>query len=507
MDIILLLIRLALAVVFGVAGVSKLADLTASRKAVAGFGVPERLANSVGWMLPVAEIITAVGLLFIESAWVAAIAALSLLGLFIIGISVNLVRGRQPDCNCFGQVHSEPISWTLVMRNLIFSALALLVIIQGKNNAGMDIFKSGEDFTVTGKLELFINIAILAVLAFIAITLKQLLNQQLSIVKNLEGLKNDLLGEDKPETITREDVTPPTQHLPVGAPAPEFALASLDGGEIALQSLLAKGNPLMLFFVSPTCSPCATLLPDLERWQKELADRFTFALISKGALAENQTKFADYGIDYVLLQNESEIADAYLAQWTPGAILVKADGVIGSQVAYGTEQIKKLFDHVTSLNETKPWFSKPSSAQGDLESIKPTIGDKAPHVELPDLAGNPVTLSDFFNKKTLLLFWSPNCGFCNAMLDEVKSLEARPANGTRLVIVSSGSAEQLSEQGLQSPILLDDKFKTGEAFGASGTPSAVLIDAEGKIASSVGVGEVEVLALAGVSHSKVAKQS
>ncbi|HAG99174.1 MAG TPA: hypothetical protein DCL75_10035 [Ktedonobacter sp.] len=52
--------------------------------------------------------------------------------------------------------------------------------------------------------------------------------------------------------------------------------------------------------------------------------------------------------------------------------------------------------------------------------------------------------------------------------------------------------------GLQSPILLDQAgMSIGSKFGANGTPMAVLVDAEGKIASEVAAGAPAVLALAG----------
>jgi hypothetical protein len=57
--------------------------------------------------------------------------------------------------------------------------------------------------------------------------------------------------------------------------------------------------------------------------------------------------------------------------------------------------------------------------------------------------------------------------------------------------------------GLRSPVVLDEEFLVGWTFGASGTPSAVLIDAEGNIASEVVVGAPEVLELAGAGRSAV----
>jgi hypothetical protein len=56
--------------------------------------------------------------------------------------------------------------------------------------------------------------------------------------------------------------------------------------------------------------------------------------------------------------------------------------------------------------------------------------------------------------------------------------------------------------GLTSPVLLDQNFAAGRAFGASGTPSAVLVDAEGKVASGVAVGAPAVLELAGADRTE-----
>jgi hypothetical protein len=45
-------------------------------------------------------------------------------------------------------------------------------------------------------------------------------------------------------------------------------------------------------------------------------------------------------------------------------------------------------------------------------------------------------------------------------------------------------------------VLLEQGFQTGFSFGVNGTPSAVLVDAEGRIASPAAVGADAVLRLA-----------
>jgi hypothetical protein len=56
--------------------------------------------------------------------------------------------------------------------------------------------------------------------------------------------------------------------------------------------------------------------------------------------------------------------------------------------------------------------------------------------------------------------------------------------------------------GLRSTVVLDQEFATGQAFGTNGTPTAVLIDEQGKVATEVVAGAPAVLALAGASQTE-----
>jgi uncharacterized membrane protein YphA (DoxX/SURF4 family) len=62
MTLLLLFARLLLCAVFLVAGLAKLADLLGSRQAMRDFGVPNKLADFFGLLLPLAEIAVAVAL-------------------------------------------------------------------------------------------------------------------------------------------------------------------------------------------------------------------------------------------------------------------------------------------------------------------------------------------------------------------------------------------------------------------------------------------------------------
>lgn len=125
----MLLVRLMLAVVLAVAGVAKLTDRVGSRRAVVDFGVPERFASPVALLLPLAELTAAVLLVLRATARLGAVLALLLLAFFVAAIAVNLSHGRRPDCHCFGQLHSAPVGWPTLARNVVLALAAAWVVL------------------------------------------------------------------------------------------------------------------------------------------------------------------------------------------------------------------------------------------------------------------------------------------------------------------------------------------------------------------------------------------
>ena len=236
------------------------------------------------------------------------------------------------------------------------------------------------------------------------------------------------------------------------------------------------------------------------------------ALISRGTVEANRPKVTEYGLTHVLLQHDREVAQAYQASGTPSAVLVRRDGTISSSLAQGADAIRALLDKTLSPAgpDTLPMAAALGNGNGAAAAPRPpaspTIGEPAPDFSLPDLAGQTVSLSDFRGTTTLVLFWRPSCGFCQRMLPDLRAWEAKPHPGApKLLVVSTDSVADNQAMGLRSPVLLDqDGMRVGRLFGATGTPMAVLVDAEGKIASELAVGAPAVLALAGHTQDTTA---
>jgi peroxiredoxin len=332
--------------------------------------------------------------------------------------------------------------------------------------------------------------------------LVQIVRQQGRLLLRVDALEAQLAGLiGVPASGPAAGSIPAYAGLPMESVAPTFQLPDLDGGILTLGALCGIGKPVVLIFVDPGCGPCSALLPDLGRWQREHAGQLTVAVISRGTADENRALCTEHGLTRVLLQHDREVAEAYQAYATPSAVLIRPDGTVGSPLAQGPDECRALVCDV--LN--RPKFSTLPMLDGtsghELASapafVPLKLGEPAPPIQLPDLGGRRVSLAEFRGTKTVVVFWNPDCGFCQQMLPDLRNWEGNPPKGApKLLVVSTGSVEANRAQGLKSPVVLDQAFAVGSAFGAMGTPSAVLVDAKGTIASDVVLGASAVLMLA-----------
>jgi methylamine dehydrogenase accessory protein MauD len=356
--------------------------------------------------------------------------------------------------------------------------------------------------------------------------LTHLLRQNGRLLVRIEALEGGL-PTDVAVPAPSENEAQPEPGLPLGSQAPGFALSGIYGETLTLDSLRARGKPVMLLFTNPDCEVCTALLPEIGGWQQEHDAELTVALVSRGTAEENRARSLEHGLANVLLQEAWEVADPYQVKTIPSAVLVGPDGTIGSPLAVDPENIRALVRQTVGTpagtpakapeQATEPTAApapSPSANGGNLNgqaaaqsvpaAAKVKIGAPAPPLRLPDLEGNTVNLAGFKGKETLVLFWNPGSSFCQQMLDDLKALEADPPKGApRLLVVSHSTVEANRTMGFRSPVVLDQTLDTGRAFGASGTPSAVLVDRKGNVASEVAVGAPAVLELARGRKSEV----
>jgi thiol-disulfide isomerase/thioredoxin/uncharacterized membrane protein YphA (DoxX/SURF4 family) len=336
MNAVLLCGRILLAIVFASAGVAKAFDPSGSGKAVTDFGLPETLLKPAVLLLPIAELATAALLLSTSAALLGAAASLGLLFAFAVGIAANLLKGRRPECHCFGQFHSRPISWALLRRDVTLAAVAAVIIWKGP---GMSMA------TAVGR---FMEAAVAQPLPFAAVSvavagftaeallLFALFHQHGRLLLRMDKLEQGIGG------VGSFALTPPSlAGLPLGTVAPSFKLSS-ENGQVPLETLITGGRPVLLVFTDPDCQACAELLPDIERWEHQYAGMITFVVISRPTAPANGRASVKSVFRNMAWQKEREISESYKIGGIPAAVVVRPDATIGTWVASGRPAIQSL---------------------------------------------------------------------------------------------------------------------------------------------------------------------
>jgi hypothetical protein len=123
--------------------------------------------------------------------------------------------------------------------------------------------------------------------------------------------------------------------LPVGSRAPRFRFPGLEGRLLTLDSLLKDGKPVMLLFVAdPSASVGGELLV-------ELTTQVPTVLVSRKA-ERGVMRANGRPPSRILFQDHWEMLQVYRVFDIPSAVLVRPDGRIGSPVAAGVDEIRRL---------------------------------------------------------------------------------------------------------------------------------------------------------------------
>jgi len=349
MDFFVVGAQLLLAAVFVTAGVAKLLDQPGSRSALEGFGVPQPLVPAAGLLLPLVELATAVALVVHPTARWAALVALLLLLAFISAIAAAMARGQAPDCHCFGQLHSAPAGRGTLIRNAALAALAAIVVVHGQAPPIDDwvAARTAAELVAFGMGALALALADLCVRLWL----------------DNRGLRSALDGERETTALF-----PPG--LPAGADAPRFELPAANGATLSLEKLLARGRPVALVFVSPGCGPCATLLPEISRWQAALAAELTIGVVSSGRLEDNRRMAEKYGLTDVVVEENAEVLNSYRLSGTPAAVVVTQDGLVANVPGNGLLEIEPLIRLTLRQEATAPTEAR-AAANGRAAQLHP----------------------------------------------------------------------------------------------------------------------------------------
>ena len=111
------------------------------------------------------------------------------------------------------------------------------------------------------------------------------------------------------------------------------------------------------------------------------------------------------------------------------------------------------------------------------------VGAPAPSFVLPAPDGTLVALSDLLARPpAVLVFVHPTCGPCNDVLREVPEWQERAGQAATIAVVSHGAPDDDARAGARH-VLVDDAGAVTARYRVHGTPAAVVVDPDGRVAA------------------------
>jgi methylamine dehydrogenase accessory protein MauD len=131
----------------------------------------------------------------------------------------------------------------------------------------------------------------------------------------------------------------------VGEPAPELSVPALEGEPVPIGNLDEGGRATLLFFSSPTCPVCKTLLPTLARVVAERSGEVRLLLASDGERAEHEAFAREHHLDPTRYLLSRELGLRFEVAKLPFAVLIDAEGVVRAKGLVNTrEHLESLFE-------------------------------------------------------------------------------------------------------------------------------------------------------------------
>lgn len=129
--------RILLGLVFLLYGLDKIPHPDDFARAIANYKLlPDVFINLLAVVLPWVEV--ACGLLLLSGQWVrsAALVSAFLLVVFVIAVSVTLVRGLDISCGCFNTNEGRRIGLKLLGEDLLLLVMSFALILKGRDRVG-----------------------------------------------------------------------------------------------------------------------------------------------------------------------------------------------------------------------------------------------------------------------------------------------------------------------------------------------------------------------------------
>ena len=161
------------------------------------------------------------------------------------------------------------------------------------------------------------------------------------------------------------------QNLEVGQAAPELSLPALDSTLITVGGKPAEGKSQLVFFASPDCPVCKTLLPALKSAARQEADWLSLVIASDGASQDHQGFAQQQGLTSFPYIVSELLGKTYGVAKLPYAVLINEEGNIASLgIVNSREHLDSLFEakerKVASIQD---YFNRDDEAENNVREV------------------------------------------------------------------------------------------------------------------------------------------
>lgn len=342
-------------------GVAKLLTRKTDESALNVMALPAVInTRVVRTALPWVEILLALALLLSSGIvlWAATAAAMVLFVTFTVFVSIGVRQGDPASCGCFGSLSRAPMSWRTVVRNVVFVALAAFAFIVTSTGSYHGPALPVPWWTVVAAAVPLLVIGVIIWTERGTSSPRGLSAGQLSSVPPLpehvasqqsvspvgtagpEG--SDVTTQPEPEAGEEDDY--------VRLPVPFVSALDSQGQRVSVRTM-AQTQARALFYVSPGCGPCITVLDRLHVLPESLGPVAIHTVVahesSIDALPESLRANA-------LVDPDRSLASSFGMVGNPWAVVLGADGLLAGGPEAGSGAVTQLLDELVERFETAP---------------------------------------------------------------------------------------------------------------------------------------------------------
>lgn len=349
-DVIVASVLWSLALLLLASGLAKVLTRRTDESALNVLALPAVInTRPVRTALPWIEMILAFTLLLSSGIvlWAATAATVVLFIGFTVFVTLGVRQGDPASCGCFGSLSRAPMSWRSVVRNLVFVALAVVA------------------FVVTSTASFHGPVLALPWWSVVAAAVPLL------VIGMIVWAERGSAGSRGSRAVPAGSIPPLPQHLPestssvapgapeheetqhddyVRLPIPYISAVTGDGDRVSVRTM-ARSRARALFYVSPGCSPCMTLLDRLQELPDALGPVALHTVVSHAGSLEALPASLRAN---ALVDLDRSLASSFGMTSNPWAVVLGADGLLAGGPEAGGAAAGDLLDELVERFGTVP---------------------------------------------------------------------------------------------------------------------------------------------------------